>query len=249
MIHGPEGYPTGSLDDDAVLGAYPWPVDDGERRWVRAMMVTTLDGASAGPDGLSGSISSSVDKQVFDAVRRRADAVLVGASTIREEGYGAMRAKPEDADQRAAHDQRPAPVLAIVSGSLDLPWDSELFAESSERPVVLTGADPDADALARAREHAHVVTAPDDVTPQFLVDALTGRGLPRIVCEGGPGLLESLVRADVVDEADITLSPTFAGLGERKQTDGLPAVVGFDLVHVLEAEGFLMNRYVRGSGR
>ena len=99
MITGPM---TGSLDDEQVLASYPWPVDG---RWVRAMMVTTLDGAAAGPDGLSGSISSSVDKQVFDAVRRLADAVLVGAGTIRAEGYGPMRAKPADQQRRAAAGQ------------------------------------------------------------------------------------------------------------------------------------------------
>ena len=70
MIYGPT---PGDLDDDQVRDAYPWP-DHG--RWVRAMMVTTLDGAAAGPDGLSGSISSDVDRAVFDAVRR-----LVAAGT------------------------------------------------------------------------------------------------------------------------------------------------------------------------
>ena len=144
MIYGPR---PGPLDDDAVLAAYPWP-DEGP--WVRAMMVTTLDGASAGPDGLSGSISSDVDKAVFDAVRRLADAVLVGAGTIRAEGYGAMRAKDRrrrGAARRPA--RRPRPVIAIVSPSLDLPWDSELFTGSTEPPLVLTTAAPTADALAR----------------------------------------------------------------------------------------------------
>ena len=55
------------------------------------MMVTTLDGAAAGPDGLSGSISGEADKLVFDAVRREADAVLIGAGTMRAERYGPFR--------------------------------------------------------------------------------------------------------------------------------------------------------------
>ncbi len=242
MILGPN---PGDLDDDAVLAAYPWP-DAGP--WVRAMMVTTLDGASAGPDGLSGSISSAVDKVVFDSVRRLADAVLVGAGTIRAEGYAAMRAKPADAERRAADGQRPAPVIAIVSGSLDLPWESELFAGSTARPIVLTTAEPDAAALARARTHSDVVTAPGDrIDPAFVVRTLVERGLRRIVCEGGPTLLEGLTRAGLVDEVDITLSPVLAGLGHQQQTDGLERVAGFELRHVLHADGFLMTRYVRPS--
>ena len=248
MIFGPgRGEPDdvrGELDDDAVLAAYPWP----ERGpWVRAMMVTTLDGASAGPDGLSGSISSSVDKTVFDAVRRHADAVLVGAGTIRAEGYGALRAKDADAQARRDQGQAPAPVIAIVSPSLDLPWDSELFTGSTEPPLVLTTRAPDETALARAREARAVVvhSDSDDVPPRFLVDTLVGRGLRRIVCEGGPRLLEAVARAGLVDEADITVSPMFAGHAHVSPTDGLSEVVGFDLVHVLTAEGFLMCRYVR----
>jgi riboflavin biosynthesis pyrimidine reductase len=243
MIYGPD---RGELDDEAVLAAYPWP-DEGP--WVRAMMVTTLDGASAGPDGLSGSISSEVDKAVFDAVRRHADAVLVGAGTIRAEGYGAMRAKPADAAAREAQGQAPAPVIAIVSPSLDLPWDTALFTDSTEPPLVFTTAAPDADALARARDaRATLVHADgDELPPSFLVDTLVGRGLRRIVCEGGPRLLEAVTRAGLVDEADITVSPLFAGLAHATQTDGLDQVVGFGLAHVLTAEGFLMCRYVRGA--
>ena len=63
MVLGPT---RGPLDDEQVVAAYPWP-DDG--RWVRAMMVTTLDGAAVGPDSLSGSISGDADRRVFDAVR------------------------------------------------------------------------------------------------------------------------------------------------------------------------------------
>ena len=241
MIWGPE---RGEVDDDAVLAAYPWPE---QGRWVRAMMVTTLDGAAAGPDGLSGSISGEADKAVFDAVRRHADAVLVGAGTIRAEGYGAMTAKPADAAAREAAGQRPAPRISIVSPSLDLPWDSELFTDSTEPPLVLTTASPDADALARARgARAEVVQAAgDDVPADWVVETLEQRGLRRIVCEGGPRLLEAVARAGLVDEADITVSPLFAGLGSSKPTDGLESVVGFDLEHVLTADGFLMCRYVR----
>ncbi len=247
MIWGPaagrgdHGDDLDDLTDEALLAAYPWP--DGP--WVRAMMVTTLDGAFAGPDGRSGSISSEADKRVFDTVRRLADAVVVGAGTIRAEGYGAMRAKERDAARRAAAGQAPAPVLAIVSGSLDLPWDSELFARSAVRPLVLTGCAAPEAGRATASAHADVVvSAAERVTPAFVVETLVARGLTRIVCEGGPTLLERFVADGVVDEADITVSPTFAGLSDRVSGDGVDVVRRLDLVHVIEAGGYLMNRYV-----
>jgi len=234
------------LNDDEVARAYPWPAD---RRWVRAMMVTTLDGSAVGPDGLSGSISSSADKAVFDGVRRYADAVLVGAGTIRSERYQAMRARTEDQEARTASGQRPAPVACVVSGSLDLPWDSGLFTGSAERPVVLTSAGVEEARLDAAREHADVVVLGGDrVSPAAVLDALEERGLRRIVCEGGPTLLAELVAADLVDEADITVAPVFSG---NSLSPRAPAhqVSRFELAQVIEDGGFLMNQYVRAAAR
>lgn len=242
MISGPL---NGELDDDQVLEAYPWPE---EGRWVRAMMVTTLDGAAAGPDGLSGSISSDVDKAVFDAVRRLADAVLVGAGTIRAEKYGPMRAKPDDAERRALAGQAPAPVLAIVSGSLDLDWEDTLFTESTMRPLIITGSAADPARIALAEQHCDVALTDDAwVDAAAIMQVLEQRGLRRIVCEGGPTLLESVVEADLLDEADITISPMFAGTAHTPRTPGLESTADFELQHVLHAESFLMLRYARRS--
>lgn len=243
MILGPT---TGPLDADEVVAAYPWP---GGRRWLRAMMVTTLDGAAAGPDRLSGSISGKADKLVFDAVRRHADAVLIGAETLRAERYGPMPAREEDAEARRAQGLAPAPQLAVVSRSLDLPWDEPVFAESALPVLVLTDDAADPERVARASASSEVVIVPSDDAPQAFVEVLEQRGLRRIVCEGGPTLLRHLVAADLVDEADITVSPVMAGTGTSPDTRRLPSVVGFDLVHVLTADGFLMGRYVRPDVR
>lgn len=233
------------LASDEVLDLYPWPE---EGRWVRAMMVTTLDGAAAGPDGLSGSISSSVDKDVFNAVRRLADAVLVGAGTVRAEQYGAMKAKDEDAERRAAGHQLPAPVLVIVSGSLDLDWSAPLFAESTVRPIVVTGNGADPDRSEVARQHCELVSLPEEKpTAARIIEMLEERGLRRIVCEGGPTLLQGVAAAGLLDEADITVSPLFAGTADTPRTPGLEQLVGFEVRHVLHGESFLMARYVRAG--
>jgi riboflavin biosynthesis pyrimidine reductase len=223
MLLGPG---TGELTPDDVVAAYPWP--DG-RRWVRAMMVATLDGAAVGPDGLSGSISGEADKLVFDAVRREADVVLVGAGTMRAERYGPFRGRPR---------------IAIASRSLDLPWDEPLFTESAQRPIILTTPDADPERVEAAGETCDVLTVEGE-TPGAYVVALEQLGLLRIVCEGGPSLLGGLVEAGLVDEADITVSPTMTGNAHTPQVPTLGDVATFDLVQVLTADGFLMGRYVR----
>ena len=90
-----------------------------------------------------------------------------------------------------------------------------------------------------------VVLDGDRVDPARLLDELERRGLLRIDCEGGPTFLNELLAADLVDEADITISPTFAGTGHSPQTSLLPQVSRFELVQVLLNDGFVMNRYVK----
>ena len=239
------GEPVGALTDAQVVAAYPWPPG---RRWVRAMMVTTLDGAAAGPDGLSGSISGDADQAVFAAVRRHADAVLIGAATLRAERYKPMRAKEEHAEARREQGLAAAPRLVIVSGSMELPWSEPVFSESTLPPLILTGTNADPAALARVPGTCEVVTlAGDSVNAAAVLDAMEERGLRRIVCEGGPTLLHELVSADLLDEADITVSPVFTGTNTSPHTPGLRGVAEFELAQVLTADGFLMARYLRAS--
>ncbi len=231
------------LDEDAVADAYPWPEFDAERtQWVRAMMVTTLDGSATGPDGLSGSISPEADQVVFRAVRRFADAVLVGAHTLRAEQYTPMRARRGDEQRREANGQNPAPTIVTVSGSLDLPWDLPVWSESTQQPIVLT-ASKDEERLAKAGEHDEVITLPN-TEPHTVIEAIVARGLPRIDCEGGPRLLRDLTAAGLVDELDLTVSPVMAGTATTPETPALRTPAQATLLHVLEGEGCLMTRYL-----
>ena len=56
-------------------------------------MVATVDGAATGDDGKSRSINNGVDKMVFDLLRELADALVVGAGTMRIEGYAVGRSR------------------------------------------------------------------------------------------------------------------------------------------------------------
>jgi riboflavin biosynthesis pyrimidine reductase len=224
-----------------IAGAYAWP--DG--RWTRAMMLTTLNGAIAGADGRSGSLSSDTDRLIFAETRRLADAVLVGAGTIRAERYNPMRAKPEQQTARAADGLQPAPVVVIVSHSLDLPWQDGLFHESVQQPIVLTDAhDPASPALRQARENADVIEVAD-LDAAGMIGALHARGLNRIVCEGGPALLTSLVAADLIDEYDVTVAPILSGQGYGIIDGPLAATRRLRLAQATAADGFIFAKYLR----
>jgi riboflavin biosynthesis pyrimidine reductase len=229
---------TGSED---LAGAYAWPAS----RWVRACMVMGLDGSIAGPDGLSGSLSSPMDRAVLSAVRRDADAYLVGAGTVRAERYSAVRARPEVIAQRAAAGQAAAPTLAIVTATCRFDWDDVAFTASDNRPILLTVERSDPADRAEAERWCQVVVVGEEhVEPAAALGALAGLGLTRVTCEGGDVLLAQMVRAGALDEVDLTVAPVCSA-SPRPARAGPAILTGFRLHQLLEDDGFLFARYLR----
>lgn len=232
------------LTDEELTSAYS--VADRSVPTLRVNFVSSLDG-SATANGLSGSLGGPADKLVFDTLRRLADVVLVGAGTVRAEGYGAMRLSDADATWREAHGLAAQPAFALVSGRLDLDETSDIFAKAPVRPLVLTSASAPADARRALDEVAEVISCGSDrIEPRRLIDALVGRGLPQILCEGGPSLFATFIAADLVDELCLTVSPLLeGGAGIRISHGETEAARTMRLVHVLESDGLLLTRYAR----
>lgn len=233
---------------DELADAYAYPAD--HEVWLRANMVSTLDGA-AQHDGRSQPISSAADMRVFGTLRGLADAVVVGAETVRQEGYRPARAREAFAARRAADGQAPAPAIAVVSAGLDLDFSSPLFTEPVVPTLLVTGAGAPADRVAAARAAgAQVVISGDGaaVDPARAVRALAERGLRRLLTEGGPRLLGQFVAARVLDELCLTVSPMLTAGDAQRIAGGLALTVPerFALRSLLEEDGFLFARYHRG---
>ncbi|MEU5716782.1 pyrimidine reductase family protein [Streptomyces sp. NPDC020403] len=234
---------------DELADAYAYPDREGEP-WLRANMVSTLDGA-AQHDGRSQGISGATDMRIFGTLRGLADAVVVGAETVRLEGYRPARAREAFAARRAAAGQGPAPAIAVVSGSLDLDFSLPLFVSPLVPTLVVTGAAAPSDRIHAAREAgAEVLIAGEGATvdPARAVAELAGRGLTRLLTEGGPRLLGQFVAAGVLDELCLTVSPMLTAGGAQRIARG-PAVAvpdRFSLLSVLEEAGFLFTRYAKG---
>ena len=138
-----------TLEALAEVYAYPAGGPDG-RPWLRANMVSSLDGA-AWHEGRSKPLSSEADMRIFGVLRGLADAVIVGAETVRKEGYRPARARDAFAERRAALGQSPAPAIAVVSAGLDLDFSLPLFTEPSTPTLLLTGAKADPERMRAAR--------------------------------------------------------------------------------------------------
>jgi riboflavin biosynthesis pyrimidine reductase len=235
------------VDDDDLLDAYDWPESPG-RPWVRGLMAMSLDGTFVGPDGLSGSVSGPGDHRVFAASRALSDAYLVGAGTIRAEGYKAVRARPALASRRAARGLRPAPTMVVVTAHCRFDWAEARWVDSDERPVIMTteAADPERRAAAVAHGCEVVIVGGDTVELPAALEELRRRDLTRVNCEGGPSLLGELIGQERLDELALTVSP-LATHAPVPRAAGRVVLTGFALDVLLEEDGFLFGRYVRDA--
>lgn len=216
---------------------------------VRANMVSSLDGAVRDASGKSAGLSSAADKRVFGALRAWCDVVLVGAGTVRAEGYGPAR--PSEARQRlrVARGQAAVPVIAVVSRSLDLDLDTPLFTEAAVRPVVITGEGSPRQRRSAVEEVADVLVSGDtDVDIASALDALSARGLSRVLCEGGPHLLGDVAASGRLGELCLTVSLRLVG-GDGGRLMSGAAIDGWvgELRHVLTEGEHLFLRVARSS--
>ncbi|MFS3127955.1 pyrimidine reductase family protein [Nocardioides sp. Bht2] len=227
-----------------ALDAYQLP----PQPYLRANMVSSVDGAAT-MGGRVGTLTGAADQVLLRVLRSLADVLLVGAGTVRGEGYGPVRCAPEAAAKRAEAGQLPAARLAVVTHQVDLDLTSTAFTEAPVRPIVITcGAAPQ-EKVDAAAEVADVIVAGDDqVDLPAAVRRLYELGLPRILSEGGPRLLADLFAADLVDELCWAVSPLVVGGGsESRITNGalLDEPMQLRLGTIYEVDDYLFLRYHR----
>jgi riboflavin biosynthesis pyrimidine reductase len=228
--------------DLAAVYAYPGHAS----RWTRANMVASVDGA-AQAEGKSGGLSGSADKRVMGTLRALADVILVGASTVRVEGYDRPPSiRPQFAALRTDTGQSEVASYAVVSASLDLDFASPRYTEARVATITITVADAPADRLAAARAAGEVIIAGEGrVDLPLALDALAESGRGRLLCEGGPHLLSAVTRSGYLDELCLTLSPQLRDGAALRILHGadLEPPVPLTLHTLLVEDGFLFARY------
>jgi riboflavin biosynthesis pyrimidine reductase len=226
-----------------VLYAYPGHAG----RWLRANMVASADGL-AQADGASRGLSGPADVRVLRTLRGLADVVLVGAGTVRTEGYTRPAvARAEFAAARVAAGQAPAAAIAVVSTSLEVDFDSPLYTEAVTPTITVTCAGAPAERLEAARAAGEVLIAGGDrVDLARAVDLLAASGRGRLLCEGGPKLLAAVAAAGRLDELCLSVSPQLRGGAGLRVLDGpaFPGPVRLTLHTLLTEDGFLFARYL-----
>ncbi len=234
----------GSTTVEQQLDGYrPWEEAHGERPQVALNFAATVDGRAT-IAGVSGPIGSATDTAMLVGLRTRFDAVMIGAGTMRAERYGRPVADPGQRERRERLGLPHDPLMVIVSGRLDLPWDAPLFSEGGGRVLVFTASEaeppPTATPLQIARHEGFVDLG------EALRQLRQEHGVRALLCEGGPGLHGELEGGGMVDDLFLTIAPKLAGGGAPRILEGdLPGIANLELSWLLEQDGELFARYRR----
>ena len=193
-----------------------------ERPYTVLSCAISLDGCldSAGPSRLV--LSGQEDLDRVDAERAAADAVLVGAGTIRRDDPRLLiRSAQRRADRLARGlPEHPAGVTVTVSGDLD-PGARFFTRDGNGAPAAGDGAPaerlvyaatPAIPAL-RARLHgrAEIADAGDPPRLEIVLATLAGRGVGRLLVEGGARLGAEFLAGGLADELHLVIAPFFVG--------------------------------------
>jgi 5-amino-6-(5-phosphoribosylamino)uracil reductase len=130
-------------------------------------------------------LGSEHDRRLMDVLRERADAVIIGAGTVRHDGHPMLLRYPDLVERRVARGRTPHPVNVVLSASARV----RRFERRAE-VIVLPGKEPSA-----AR----------------VVKELRERGLRRLILEGGGEVHFAFAKAGLVDEWYVTLTPRLIG--------------------------------------
>lgn len=222
-----------------------YALDDRATPRVRMNFVSSIDGGVA-IEGRSGGLGGPGDRHLMQVLRSLCDVVLVGAGTVRVEGYGGVRLGDEDAAWRVAHDLSPQPQLAVMSRRLSVAPEHPFFTEAVTRPLLITCESAPVERRTALAAVADVlVCGGEEVDLAEALRALAARGLAQVLCEGGPHLFGDLAEAALVDEVCLTLSPILAGGDAPRLLRGAPERARkMQLVHAIsDDDGFVFLRY------
>ncbi len=173
----------------------------------------SLDGKVAAADGDARWISSPESRRRVHAMRAAADAVLIGAGTLRRDD---PRLTVRDAEGRD-------PVRVVVSRTGRVPVDATVFATAHDAPTILLSESVEPGVAAALARHGVEVVRVAGLRAGLI--ELARRGLTDILCEGGPTLAGGLLAEGLVDRVAVFVAPLVLGRGAPDLV-ALPAAAG-----------------------
>lgn len=156
-------------------------------------------------------LSNDADFDRVDEVRAGCDAILVGATTIRQDDPRLLVRSAERRAARVARGERPHPVKVTVTGRCDIEPTARFFTLGDVEKLVYCATRRVGGARERLGDVATVVDAGDPVDLRRVTADLAGRGVRRLMVEGGGTMHTQFLTEGLVDELQLVVAPFFVG--------------------------------------
>lgn len=217
-----------------------------DRPYVLLSCAVSLDGCldDTGPTRLI--LSNERDLDLVDAERAVADAILVGATSVRRDD---PRLLVRDPDRRAARVRagRPDnPVKVTVTRSGELDPRARFFADDGAAKLVYCAGTPARPLADRLDGRAEVVEVIGSDRLAWVLGDLARRGVRRLMVEGGSEVLRQLLADALADELRLAIAPVLVGdpaAPRFRGPAGLRAPIRMTLVRADEVAGMAVLRY------
>jgi len=179
--------------------------------YVTLSSAISLDGYldTAGPPRLT--LSNAADLDRVDAVRARNDAILVGARTVRRDNPRLLVRSPSRQLRREESGLPRSPWKVTVTATGDLDPHAAFFTTGETTRLVYCPASLAENLRRRLGPVAVVVGLNRGVRMTDLVEDLGGRGIGRLMVEGGAIVHTQFLAEDLVDELHLCVAPFFVG--------------------------------------
>lgn len=182
-----------------------------ERPYTLLSCAMSIDGYIDRAAGERLVLSDAADLDRVDAVRASCDAILVGAGTIRRDNPRLRIRSPARRDQRIARGSGPSPTKVTVTREARLDAAANFFAPDDTDKLVYCASATVARARARLNSVATVVDGGPSVDMTRISEDLFGRGIRRLMVEGGSAVHTQFLTAGLADELHLVVAPFFVG--------------------------------------
>jgi 5-amino-6-(5-phosphoribosylamino)uracil reductase len=165
-------------------------------------------------DGASESrlmLSNEQDFDRVDEVRAGVDAILVGATTVRNDNPRLQVRDPGRRQARVAHGLPEQPTKVTITGRGRLDRSLRFFADDGSPKLVYADSRVADELTGRLAGVSEIVDAGDPVRMSALTADLHARGVRRLMVEGGGAVHTQFLAADLVDELQLVVAPFFVG--------------------------------------
>ena len=168
-------------------------------------------------------ISSHQDSDAASKLRTWCDAIMVGAETVRRDRPRLLCRSDEAKNARVASGRLEHPTKCVVSRSGDFDFSSPFF-ETGDVPKYILGVT------------SNIAGLPDDVAAPLglsdlseIFEYLEDLGIKRLLVEGGPSLIGSLLAQNMVDEYRLAIAPMILGATGHANLGSVSSVPSFGL--------------------